>query len=53
MTIFIVWVTNFDGESEFHSAHSSEEKARERILMFSASDRDLFDIEPYTLDEDQ
>lgn len=52
MTIWIVWYTNFDGLDEFHSAHSSPEKAQERIERYSVRDRGSFRVDSYTLDEE-
>jgi len=52
MIIYIVWYSNFDGVDEFHSAHSTEEKAQARIEKYAVRDRTEFRVEPYTLDEE-
>lgn len=53
MEIFIVWYINFNSDTEFVSAHSSREKAQERIDKYSKSDQEAFYIDSYALDSEK
>ena len=51
MTIFIVWFSNFSGDEEFVSAHSTKENALAKISKYGHEQRSMR-VEPYIIDSE-